>query len=120
MQICQVTELSKPRSGKGTHTDSGVSVRLSSELLENRVRNKLLNKNKIKYKQPAKDQPGCGFTVRQGATTIHEDSPAYNYGLDLQLDSGRGGNSHPYPPLVVPQEAVRLARSDHWLASRKI
>ena len=39
-----VTELSKPRSGKGTHTDSGVSVRLSSELLENRVRNKLLIK----------------------------------------------------------------------------
>ena len=32
-----------------------------------------------------KDQSGWGFTVKQGATTIHEDSAAYIYSLSLQL-----------------------------------
>ena len=37
-----------------------------------------------------KDQSGWGFTVMQGATTIHEDSAAYTVNGD--------GSSHPCPP----------------------
>ena len=40
-----------------------------------------------------KDQSGWGFTVKQGSTTIHEDSACSIYGL--KLDNG-GGRSHPY------------------------
>ena len=48
-----------------------------------------------------KDQSGWGFTVKQGATAIHEDSA----GLNLQLDNG-GGSSHPCPPVGLPQEVT--------------
>ena len=41
-----------------------------------------------------KDQSGWGFTVKQGATTIHEDSAAYTVS-----SSNGGGNSHRCPPL---------------------
>ena len=50
-----------------------------------------------------KDQPGWGFTVKQGATTIHED------GLNIQLDD-RGGNSKRkqsrMPSAGLPQEVT--------------
>ena len=55
-----------------------------------------------------KDQSGWGFTVKQGATTIHEDSACSLYGINLQLDNG-GGSSHPCPPL----DCFKRSRSDH-------
>ena len=48
-----------------------------------------------------KDQPGCEFTVKQGATTIHEDSAAYTV-----LTSS----------LTIEMEAV--AHALRWIASR--
>ena len=50
-----------------------------------------------------KDQSGLGFTVKQGATTIHEDI-ASRYGLHLQLDS-----SHSCPPL----DCLKRLQSDY-------
>ena len=82
-------------SGKGTQTDSGVSVRHSYQktwvsIVENGQQAK---RSEIKHliqenSKPqdltmytdgtvTKDQSGWGFTVKQGTTTIHEDSAAY-------------------------------------------
>ena len=55
-----------------------------------------------------KDQSGWGFPVKQGATTIHEDSECSLDGLNLHLDNG-GGSSHPCPPL----DCLKRSRSDH-------
>ena len=48
-----------------------------------------------------KDQSGWGFTVKQGATTIHEDSAAYMVSTSS---------------LTIQLEAVTHARG--WIASR--
>jgi len=48
-----------------------------------------------------KEQPGWGFTVKQGATTIYEDSAAYKVSTSS---------------LTVVVEAVTYAH--RWIASR--
>ena len=71
---------------------------------QNRVRDQacLSRKQKLQdfivysYGSFTKDQSGWGFTVKQGATTIHEDCSLY--GLSLKFDNG-GGSSHPCPLL---------------------
>ena len=76
-----------------------------------------------------KDQSGCGFTDKQGASTIHKDSADYMvltsswtkarcvhhpwgqyrlYGLNLQLDNG-GGSSH----LCTLLDCLKRWQSDH-------
>ena len=100
-------------SGKGTQTDSGVSTRHSfpntwESTVENGQQAKqseiklLIQENskpqhRIVYTDGSvpKDQ---SFSVKQGSTTIHEDSACSLYGL--KLDNG-GGRSHPCLPWVA-------------------
>ena len=49
-----------------------------------------------------------GFTVKPGATTIHEDSAACIYSLNLQLDNGCG-SSDPCPLL----DCLKISQSGH-------
>ena len=110
---------SKPRSGKGTQTDSCVSMRHSCQKTwESKVEKSqqakqsevkiLIQENRksqdlIVYTDGSvtKDQSGWGFTVKQGATTIHEDSAAYTVSTSS---------------LTMKVEAVTHAH--RWIASR--
>ena len=61
--------------------------------------------------------PGWGFTVKQGVTTIHEDSAAYTVWpvFMVQVDNG-GGSSH-LPSAELPQEETV---GPHMLSSSQI
>ena len=94
--LSQCLFTSKPRSGKGAQTFSGISMKHSCQkTLESTVKKcqqaKLSQKIKLLIQENSrpqaltmyadgsvtKDQSGWGFTVKQGVTTILEDSTTY-------------------------------------------
>ena len=112
---------SKPRNGKDTQTDSGVSMRHSCQTtwertIENGQQAKQTRRSSFSFKKTAnrktswcmctdgpvtKDQSGWGFTVKHGATTIHE----YRTSFTVSTSS-----------LIMEVEAVAPAL--RWTASR--
>ena len=119
LQVWQLTELKQTKSGKYTQTDSGVSMRHSCQKIckitvENGQQAKqseiklLIQENRkpqdlIVYTDGSvtKDHSGWGFAVKQGVTTIPEDSAAYSVSTSS---------------LTMEVEAVTHAL--RWIASR--
>ena len=119
---------SKPRSGEGTQTDSGVSMRHSCQKTwESTVKNgrqakrsqrsSLSLKNNNSKRQDfilytdgpvTKDQSGWGFTVHcQARCDHHPRRQCSLYGLSFQLGNG-DGSSHPCPPLDCLSKEVTV------------
>ena len=113
------TSLSKPRSGIGTQTDSGVSMRHSCQKKwESKVEKSqqakqsevkiLIQENRkpqdlIVYTDGSvtKDQSWWGFAVKQSAIIIHEDIAAYTVSTS-----------------IFTMEVEAVTHAHRWIASR--
>ena len=117
LQVCQVKELKQTKSGKGTQSHAGVSMRhFCQKTWESTVENgqQAKRSQRSSFRKTwsqdftvhtdglvTNDQSGWGFSVKQGATTVREDSAAYTV-----------SNS----TLTMEVEAVTLAL--RWIALR--